>query len=284
MKLIIRTAVALLAPSAALAEVTLAPLFTDNAVLQQGVNVPVWGWADDGEVVTVEFRGQKQTVIAQYGKWSTVLRELIAGGPDTITVSGRVGTLARTNIMVGEVWLCGGQSNMEWPLENTHKPVEAIAMATNTLIRFFNVPNIKSDAPTTQINTSWRLCSPEVARTTTAVGYYFGRALHATRSNVAIGLIQSDWGGSPAEVWMSRESLEMKPRYQKEILDGYTQAMKVYREAVTKYDIDKAEAAKAGVEFKKQGPHQLWKPSELYQGMIAPLLPYAIKGAIWYQG
>jgi sialate O-acetylesterase len=265
------------------AGITLAPLFTDNAVLQQGAPVTVWGWADDNEKVTVSFRGQKHTATSRLGKWSLQLRRMKAGGPDEMRVFSATSSVRLTNIMVGEVWLCGGQSNMEWPLGKTHDPEAAIAAATNTLIRFFNVPNTKSDAPSTRANARWQLCSPDVARGNTAVGYYFGRALHATRG-VAIGLIQSDWGGTPAEAWMSRESLEMNPRYQSEILDGYMDAMRKHREATLAFEIEKAEAAKTGAEFKKRGPFQPWKPSELYQGMIAPLIPYAIKGAIWYQG
>jgi sialate O-acetylesterase len=265
------------------AELQLPALFSDNAVLQQGIAVPVWGWADDNEQVTVKFRGQKVTTTARLGKWSVTLKQLKAGGPDTLTVATKSQTLQFTNVLVGEVWVCSGQSNMEWPLNRSFQPEADIAAATNAQIRLFLVPKNKSDAPTTRINSSWAVCSPEIVKARTAVGYYFGRDLQKAR-NVPIGLIETYWGGSSAEAWTSREALEMRPRFRTEILDHYTEAMKKHREATIAYEIEKAEAAKTGQKFDKQGPGQPWKPSELYQGMIAPLLPYAIKGAIWYQG
>lgn len=265
------------------AELQLPALFSDNAVLQQGVTVPVWGWADDGEVVTVKFRGQKVSTSAQLGKWSLNLKKLKAGGPDTLTIATKSQTLQFTNVLVGEVWVCSGQSNMEWPLHRSFQPEADIASATNTQIRLFLVPKNKSDAPTTRIKAGWVVCSPDVIKWHSAVGYYFGRDLQQARK-VPVGLIETYWGGSPAEAWMSREALEMRPRYQTEILDTYPEALKKYREASQAYENEKAEAAKAGQKFEKWAPWQPWKPSELYQGMIAPLIPYAIKGAIWYQG
>jgi sialate O-acetylesterase len=265
------------------AELQVPTLFSDNAVLQQGIVVPVWGWADDNEIVTVKFRGQKVSTTAKNGKWSVTLKKLKAGGPDPLTIATKSQTLQFTNVLVGEVWICSGQSNMEWPLNRSFQPEADIAAATNAQIRLFMVPKNKSDAPTTRINSGWAVCSPDIIKSRTAVGYYFGRDLQAAR-NVPVGLIETYWGGSPAEVWMSREALEIRPRFQTEILDSYTEAMKKHREASIAFEIEKAEATKAGQKFDKRGPGQPWKPSELYQGMIAPLLPYAIKGAIWYQG
>jgi len=189
------------------AEFQLAPLFTDNAVLQQGMTVPVWGWGDDGEIITVKFRGQKVTTTAHNGKWSASLKKLKAGGPDMLTVASKSRTLELTNVLVGEVWICSGQSNMEWPMRQSFQPEADMASATNSQIRFFLVPKKKADAPTTLIKSSWAVCSPETIKDRTAVGYYFGRDLQKAR-NVPIGLIETYWGGSPAEVWMSREALE----------------------------------------------------------------------------
>lgn len=265
------------------AELQVPALFSDNAVLQQGMAVPVWGWADDGEVVTVKFRGQKITTTTELGKWSVALKKLKAGGPDSLTIFTKSKTLQFTNVLVGEVWVCSGQSNMEWPLNRSFQPEADIAAATNTQIRLFLVPKNKSDAPTTRIKAGWVVCSPDTIPGHSAVGYYFGRDLQKSR-NVAIGLIETYWGGSPAEAWTSREALEMRPRFQTEILDSYAETMKRHREATIAYEVEKAEATKAGQKFEKPGPWQPWKPSELYQGMVAPLIPYAIKGAIWYQG
>jgi len=276
------------------ADFKVAPVFSDNMVLQQGQPLPVWGWADDGEVITVRFRGQTASATALNGKWSLRLHSVKAGGPDTFTVSSKSRTVKFTNVLVGEVWVCSGQSNMQWPMTASFEPEADIASATNTLIRLLPVPRVKSDAPSVVMKSAWRVCSPDAVKNFSAVGYYFGRDLQKAR-RVPVGLIESDWGGSPAEAWMSREALEINPRYQKEILDAYPAAEQAWREAIAAFDkeaqaasLAKAEAQKANkpVEkpFTKQPPWKPWKPSELYNGMIAPLIPYAIKGAIWYQG
>lgn len=265
------------------AVVRLSALFSDNMVLQQGMDVPVWGWADDGDEITVRFRGHKVTTRAHNGKWSLRLGSLKAGGPDVLTIITKARTIQFTNVLVGEVWVCSGQSNMEWPLSRSFEPEAAIASATNRLIRLFHVLKAKSDAPTVRMKSAWTVCSPQAVGGFTAVGYFFGRDLQKTRK-VPVGLIQSDWGGSPAEAWMSREALETNPRYETEILDSNAEAWKKHQEAVIAYEIEKAAAQGKGEEFKKQPPRFGWKPSELYNGMIAPLIPYAIKGAIWYQG
>ncbi len=276
-------ALSLLLGIGARAELQLPPLFSDNMVLQQGTSVPVWGWADDGEVVTVKFRGQTVSATTQNLKWSAKLRALKAGGPDTLTISTKTKTFTLKNVMVGEVWVCSGQSNMEWPMTAAFEPQADIASATNAMIRLFHVPKKKADGATVKINASWKVCAADEVKSFSAVGYYFGRDLQAARK-VPLGLIESDWGGSPAEVWMSREALEINPRYQEEILEAYPAADKRYREALLAWEREKADAEKAGQEFKKGGPWAPWKPTELYNGMIAPLIPYAIKGAIWYQG
>lgn len=265
------------------ADFKIAPVFSENMVLQQDRALPVWGWADDGEVVTVEFRRQRVSAPARNGKWSLKLRGVKAGGPFAFTVSSKSGTVQFTNVLVGEVWVCSGQSNMQWPMSASADPHADIAAATNAQIRLLPVPRVKSDAPSVVLKSAWQACSPETVKSFSAVGYYFGRALQSAR-RVPVGLIESDWGGSPAEVWMSRESLEINPRYQAEILDPFPAAEKNYREALAAWEKEKAEALQAGREFKKGGPWPAWKPTELYNGMIHPLIPYAIQGAIWYQG
>lgn len=265
------------------AHVQLPAFFSDNMVLQQGVPVTVWGWAHEGDVVTVKFRGQTVSATTHNLKWSLKLRALKAGGPDTLTVGTKQHTLPLTNVLVGEVWVASGQSNMEWPLRQAFQPDDDIASATNTLIRLFHVPKMKSDSPTVKIKASWQVCSPQAVPGFSAVGYYFGRDLQAARK-VPVGMIETDWGGSPAEAWMSREALEISGRYQTEVLDTYATAEKNYRDALAAWAKEKAEAEAGKQEFKKAAPGLGWKPSELYNGMIAPLVPFAIKGAIWYQG
>jgi len=258
-----------------LAELRLPAIFSHNMVLQQGMAVPVWGWADDGDTVTVTFRNQKVSTKVKDGKWMLKLRSLKAGGPDTLTVSTKTETVQFTNVMVGEVWICSGQSNMEWPLNRTENAEAAIAAAKNPNLRLFTVRKTKATAPTNDVVGTWVECTPETAASFSAVGYYFGRDLQAARG-VPVGLIHSSWGGSPAEVWMSEQALRANPRYKTEILDGYAQAYREYEEALAKWQ-------QSDKSTRQPGPPR-WRPTELYNGMIAPLIPFAIKGVIWYQG
>ena len=265
------------------AELQLPALFCDNMVLQQGMPLPVWGWADDGEVVTIKFRHQKITAKTQNLRWTGALRALKAGGPDVLTISTKHQTLNLTNVLVGEVWVCSGQSNMEFPLARAFESEADVASATNANIRLFKVPKNRLECPTIITKASWETLSPQTAESFSAVGYYFGRALQQARK-VPVGLIGTYWGGTPAESWMSRPALELNPRYRTEILDPHTAAYSTYRQAAEAYDREKAAAQKAGTAFTKRAPNQPWGGYELYNGMIVPLLPYAIKGAIWYQG
>ena len=265
------------------AELRLPAVFSDNMVLQQGVKVPVWGWAGDGEAVAVSFQGQTVSAGVQNGKWSLDLKRLKTGPPATFTVSTPTETIQYTNVLVGDVWVCSGQSNMEWPLSRSYDATNDILSATNDLIRLFLVPKLKADEPVADVKGHWALCTPESAASFSAVGYYFGRDLQAARK-APVGLIGTYWGGSPAEAWTSRPALEANPRYQTEILAAYEPAFQNYRRAQEAFDKEKAAAKAAGTAFAKQAPRAPWKPAELYNGMIAPLLPYAIKGATWYQG
>jgi sialate O-acetylesterase len=274
---------AMAGPARLRADVRLPALFTDNMVLQQGIAVPVWGWADDGEEVTVEFRGHKARTKARDGKWMVKLWKLRAGGPDTLTVTGK-NTVQVNNVLVGEVWICSGQSNMEWPLKRSFEPQSDIQNSANPKIHLFTVPKLKADAPVRDVKAQWVECGPETSSNFSAVAYYFGRDLQKALG-VPVGLIHTSWGGSPAEVWMSQPVLEASPRYKSEILDPHPVALAKYKEALAAYEKDAASLAKDGkkpVGNKPNPPY--WKPTELYNGMIAPLIPYAINGAIWYQG
>jgi sialate O-acetylesterase len=265
------------------AEVKLPGLFGDNMVLQQGMATPVWGWADDGEAVTVSFRGQTLRTTAKDGKWQVKLRKLDAGGPDTLTISG-LNTIELTNVLVGEVWVCSGQSNMEWALSRTFEPQQAIAKSGNPVIRLYTVPRLKASEPASNISAAWKICGPDTVADFSAVAYYFGRDLQSSLG-VPIGLIHTSWGGSPAEAWMSQEALEASPVYAREILEAHARAMHNFTEALNAYEREASELAKEGKKIarnKPAPPH--WQPAELYNGMIAPLIPFAIRGAIWYQG
>jgi sialate O-acetylesterase len=269
--------------SSSWADVRLPGIFSENMVLQQGMAVPVWGWADDGENVTVEFRGQKVSTTAQNGKWQLRLRPEQAGGPDTLTVSGK-NRITLSNVLMGEVWICSGQSNMEWPLSRSFESADAIARSGQPMIRLFTVPKLKANQPTNNIDSSWKLCGPDTVPNFSAVAYFFGRDLQKALG-VPVGLIHTSWGGSPAEVWMSEDVLAGNPDYKSAILDAYSKATKEYEDALATWQQEAAELAKDGKKPSRNKPNPpFWKPTELYNGMIAPLIPYAVAGAIWYQG
>jgi sialate O-acetylesterase len=246
------------------ADVRLPALFSDKMVLQRGIRLPVWGWADDGEEVTVQFRGETAKTKAKNGKWMVKLSRQKAGGPDTLVVQGK-NKIVINDVLVGEVWICSGQSNMEWPLSQSFESAPDIAASANANLRLFLVPKTKAESPRDDVKASWNNSSPESVPGFSAVAYYFGRDLQKALG-VPVGLIETCWGGSPAEVWMSQQVLAANPDYKRDILDAYQQA-----------------AAKADSATPK-GQRPGWRPTELYNGMIAPLIPYGIKGAIWYQG
>ena len=271
----------LLAP--ARADVTLPGLFSDNMVLQQGKPVAVWGRAEEGEAVNIEFRGQKVTTVARQGQWSAKLPALKAGGPDTLTVSGK-NKIELRNVLVGEVWICSGQSNMEWPLRLADQPEDDIAKSGNAMLRLLTVPKLKADEPVHDVKASWKECGSQTVSNFSAVAYYFGRDLQKALG-VPVGLIHTSWGGSPAEVWMSQSVLEGNPDYHASILQGYSIARQNYEKQLALYDAEQAELKKKGLASDKKPPVKpSWKPAELYNGMIAPLIPFAFQGAIWYQG
>ena len=200
----------------AFADVTPNPLFANNAVLQQGMKVPIWGNADPGEKITVEFAGQSVSAIADAeGKWLVHLAPLKAGGPHTLTISGK-NTITLTNLLVGEVWVCSGQSNMERQLglRAGQKPItdwkHEVASANYPAIRHFGVAQTMSLTPLPTVKGSWAVCSPQTVADFTAVGYFFGRDLFRAR-HVPIGLIHSSWGGTPAEAWTSKAALRKLP-------------------------------------------------------------------------
>jgi sialate O-acetylesterase len=204
--------------SAARATVIPNPLFADHAVLQQGAKVPVWGTADPGEAVTVQIAGQTvSTTAGSDGKWLAHLAPMKAGGPHALTISG-ANKVVLTDILVGEVWVCSGQSNMERQLglRVGQQPIDGweneCAAADHPRIRHFGVAQEKSLAPLQTVKGQWDVCTPETVKDFTAVGYFFGRDLHRAR-RVPIGLIHSSWGGTPAEAWTSEAGLRQLPDF-----------------------------------------------------------------------
>ncbi len=272
----------LLAAFTTRADVRLPSLFTDHMVLQQGKPIPVWGWAEDGEQVTVELLGKKSKTVAKEGRWMVRLPRQKAGGPHELRVRGK-NSITLQDVLVGEVWVCSGQSNMEWPLSRSENSGQDIAGSANSNFRLFTVPKLKATELTSDVKSSWKISSAETTPGFSAVAYYFGRDLQKALG-VPVGLIHTSWGGSPAEVWMSQDVLESNPAYKREILDPFDAAFKNYQNDLANYDKEVAAAKVEGRKPNGNRPNIGWRPTELYNGMIHPLLPYAINGAIWYQG
>ncbi len=274
-------AMLLLGPSAARADVKLPGLISENMVIQQKAPVHLWGWADEGETVTVRFVGREASTTARNGRWAVTLKPApSAGGPFTLTIAGK-NTITLNNVLVGEVWVCSGQSNMEWPLSASFEPQTHIAAATNPQIRLLTVPKVRSGAPRDDVAANWQECTPQTVADFSAVGYFFGRDLHKALK-VPIGLIDSSWGGTPAEAWTRAAVLEGHPDL-RSLTGSYRRALSGYYTARLNHAAAVAKA-KAENQPAPREPGRPWKPGELYNGMIAPLLPYRIRGVIWYQG
>jgi len=281
---------------AALADVRLPAVIGDNMVLQQGGKISIWGWADPGEEVMagVSWHDMKWAVTADKdGEWSFKMNPPKAGGPYEMTISGK-NVIEIKNIMVGEVWVCSGQSNMQWSVQSSANAEQEIAGAGYPKIRLFTVKRTVAETPQSDCEGSWTECSPETVPDFSAVAYFFGRELHK-ELNVPVGLIHTSWGGTPAEAWTRREVLEANPDCAP-ILKRYEDAVAKYPQAMEEYEQKLAEwkqaVEKAKAEGKKPprrprapfGPGNPHAPAGLYNAMIAPLIPYGIQGAIWYQG
>ncbi len=274
------------------AAVRLPSVFGDHMVIQQGKPVPVWGWADPGEPVTVSFHGvQKDTRAAADGRWEVELPPVAAGGPFDMIINGKHSPITLSDVLVGEVWVCSGQSNMQWTVERSNNAEQEIASAFHPRIRLFSVERTVADTPQDDCNGSWEVCCPGTIPGFSAVGYFFGRELHASL-DVPVGLIQTAWGGTPAESWTTLPTLEcFAPIINKwtKLLAEYPHAKAVHDEKMKAWEKEAAAAEKEG----KPKPRRPWgpmgfdhphRPASLYNAMIAPLVPYAIQGAIWYQG
>ncbi len=285
-------------PSTLTADIRLPAVIDSHMVLQQEKPVRIWGWAEPGESITVAFAGQKvQTSVDSTGRWEVLLEEIKAGkGPYQMTISGSESqTVMLEDILVGEVWVCSGQSNMEWELRRVYSPIPKIRRADFPGIRFFHVPRKISTQPLDDVEAEWKVCSPETARNFSAVAYYFGRELHQ-KMDVPVGLISTRWGGTRIEPWTPKEGFASIPQLQ-EILQEMKTADEEYRNAVTKFlpELkDWIERSESALSRKRPIPlqpemvrHPFYDPqapSSLYNAMVHPLIRFAIRGAIWYQG
>ncbi len=282
------------------AAVRLPAVIGDNMVLQRGQSVPVWGWADNGEKVTVAIGGQVRSVKTDNnGKWMIHLDPLTVGGPYSMTVQGTNKILVN-NIYVGDVWICSGQSNMELMVSECDNAAEEIAAADHPDIHLLSVPFKGTNIPQSDFKAKWVQCTPKTIGRFSAAGYYFGLYL-IKNIDVPIGLISCSWGASSCEAWMRRSVLESYPEYKP--------MLKEWDEKMANFDLNKAEEAEQQyrlwsdkvAEAKAAGtepPLALSNADELitlmfvvrrcpsycYNGMLSPIIPFGIRGAIWYQG
>ena len=279
----------------------LASVFTDNAVLQRGQTVPIWGKGEPGQTIVVAFAGQEKSAkVDKDGRWMARLDAVSASAKgQTLTAKSGSEVVAIGNVLIGEVWVCSGQSNMAFGLGGSVNGKAAIAAAGDDQLRLFNARAQATDEPQESIGGSWAVDSSQSAGSFSAVGYYFGKALRK-KLGVPVGLIKSAVGGTVAEAWTAREELEKNPTLtplldlQQQRLDAYPKILAAYKDRepqiLAKYEaaVKKAKADGARAPRKPQPPAHPSanknRPIGLYNGSIAPLQPYSIKGAIWYQG
>lgn len=257
------------------AETRLPNVFGSHMVLQRDQELPVWGWDEAGSEVTVQLgKSSVSGKAGQDGRWSIRLPKQSAGGPVRMTVTGS-STVEFTDILIGEVWVCSGQSNMEWHVARSTNAQAEIQAAKFPKIRLFHVPKVPAGLPQDDVNAQWKVCSPETVPTFSAVGYFFGRHLHQ-ELDVPIGLINTSWGGTRIEPWTPPEGF------------AQVEAVREMGERILRRrkEIAAAEAAakKAGQPAPKNPLASRGVPMGLYNGMVHGLVPFGIRGAIWYQG
>ncbi len=302
------------------AEVKLPAIFGDHMVLQQEAKLPVWGWADPGEKVVVTFGAAKAEATAGAdGKWRINLPAVPAGIPPGVLVVAGKNVITISDVLVGDVWLCTGQSNMEWQLRSAHNAKEEIPKANDGQLRLFHVLTTLAIEPRADLIGSWEICSPKTVQNFTAIGYFFGKDLRAAL-NRPIGLIESSCGGTSVQAWTSLAALEAVPsirhhveafkqfaanfpggdaefaanqeayrKWQRQVHDDPT-----YQAALKDWTATSTKAKAAGQPVPPQPVPSLPAPRKIsfggrcatiwFNGTLAPVIPYAIKGAIWFQG
>ena len=269
------------------ANVSIADIFSDNMVLQRNIDLKVWGNANPGEKLFVSFNGQKlRTKADKNGKWEVVLKPMKAGGPFNMTLQGK-NEIVLKNILIGDVWVCSGQSNMQMKVSETNNAEKEINNANYPKIRLFTVPNTVSNVPIDNIpNASWIICTPETIKDFSAVGYYFGSGLQK-EIDVPIGLIHSAWGGTCVETWTSKASITKLPKYESFAprIDAYDVTT-----MAKKYENDLKEAL-GGFPKKELGMEEKWMlPSTNHSAWKSMTLPTLwenagynrLNGLVWF--
>jgi len=277
------------------ADVKVPAIFGSHMVLQRDQKDRVWGWADPGEEVTLKLAGQEKTAKAGLdGSWQVMLDPIEAGGPHTLTIQGK-NTIRLDDVLVGEVWICSGQSNMQMPIAASKDADLEITTARYPRIRLISVPQVGTQEPQKDFKGRWQPCRPDTAAGFSAVGYLFGRRLHQTL-DVPVGLINDAWGGSACEAWIRRDLLAADEKYAP-MLKRWEQIEKDFPRAKAEYEAKRVAGQAAADKAKAEGkqpprppsnPEDLMRgnsrPANIYNGVLKPTIGYGIRGVIWYQG
>ncbi len=269
------------------ANVKVPSIFGSNMVLQRNQKNPVWGWAEAGEKVVVTIAGQSHSTTADAnGNWQVILNPLSVGAPHQLIITGK-NRITLKNVLVGEVWLCSGQSNMAMRVNSSDDADIERLTANYPKIRLITIPNVGIQEPQKDFVGEWSVCTPATAGNFSAVGYFFGRQLHQT-IDVPIGLIDNSWGGSAAEAWVRRDLFKTDERYTP-LLQKWEGIEKNMDENVKKFKAAVEEWEKNGKSGRRpRDPRGLLtgnsRPGNLYNGKLNPIIGYGIRGAIWYQG
>jgi sialate O-acetylesterase len=284
----IRTALALLAllTCSATAAVKVPNLISDHMLLQRDAPVRIFGMADPGEAVTVTFRGHSvSTTAGALGRWEAWLPPMKPGPASDLTIRG-TNTLQIADVLVGDVWLGSGQSNMQWNVRSTNNADAEIAAAQFPEIRLFYVPRQPAAAPVEDVDAKWVVCTPETVKEFSAVLYYFGRQLHQDLK-VPMGLIHTSWGGTPIASWISGPALAANANlapfqtFWAHVSAQYPANKIRHEQNLKTWTAAGSKGPRPAAPFGPGNPHE---PTTLYNGMIAPIAKYSIKGALWYQG
>ncbi len=253
--------------SSSLLAVDVPAVFSDHAVMQRDLALPVWGTGEPGSDVSVEFAGQRKSArVGRDGRWAVTLDPMPASADGrTMTIAASDGTIKLNDILVGEVWLCGGQSNMEWPVRASDNADTEIAAGEAPWLRRVKAPHVLSRTPATDIEASWEVSSSATVGNFTAVGTFMARRLHE-EIGVPIGLLDINWGGTRAEPWTPIAAMKSHPRFGERVREM------------------EAEIRRRGDATTPEIGRKTVDPGVMFNAMLCPFIPYGIRGAIWYQG
>jgi sialate O-acetylesterase len=276
-------------------DVRVPAIFGSHMVLQRDQKDRIWGWADAGDEVMVKINGQSHTVRAGAdGRWQVTLEPMRAGGPYSLSIQGK-NTLTFEDVLVGEVWICSGQSNMQWPVAAARDADLELSATNHPRLRLISVPQVGTEEPQYDFKGQWQTCRADSVGEFSAVGYFFGRRLSETL-DVPVGLINDAWGGSACEAWIRRDVLAANPKYAP-LLQHWEQIEKDFPRASAEYESKLAAWRDAAAKAKGEGKEPPPEPSNpadlmrgnfrlanIYNGVLKPTIGYGIRGVIWYQG